>query len=89
MSGIALDHPGDITWFPDYPENERKRLPVGDCPHPCDHRILKVVAWGPDMDHYELSICRDICGGNCRGWHGPSTYYRLKTIDWKLLTEPA
>ncbi len=76
MSSIALDHPGDLSWFPGYPEAERRRIPSGDCPHPCQHRILKVVAWGPDMAHYELSVCQD------------STYDRLMTMDWKLLAPP-
>ena len=89
MSSIALDHPGDLSWFPGYPEAERRRIPSGDCPHPCQHRILKVVAWGPDMAHYELSVCQDYgCQGNCRAWHGPSTYERLMTMDWKLLAPP-
>ena len=89
MGSIAVDNPDVvIDWFPDYPESERARKVTGDCPHPCEHRILKVVGWGPDLTRYELSVCEDVCAGDCRGWHAPATYDRLRTIDWKLL-EPA
>jgi hypothetical protein len=91
MGSIAVDNPDCvIDWFPDYPESEQARKIIGDCPHPCRHRILKVVGWGPSLRHYELRICQDDgCAGNCRGWCGPATYARICTIDWKLLSPAA
>jgi hypothetical protein len=89
MGFIAIDHPDEVIhWFAAYPESERARGVAGECPHACQHRILKVVGWGPDLTRYELHVCDDVCQGNCRGWSGPATYDRLATIDWKLLEDP-
>ena len=92
MGSIAVDNPDIvIDWLASYPEAERQRRPARDCPHACRHRILAVVAWGPSLTHYELRICKDPdgCQGNCRGWCGPPTYDRIRTIDWKLLQSAA
>ena len=71
-SEVALDHPGEISWFKSDPE-EQDRHAVGPCPHAeCEHHGQSVVAWGPDFDHYELVVCDDSgpggCAGWCRGW---------------------
>ena len=90
MDSIGIDNPDEvITWFAGYPAGERARKITGECPHACPHRILRVVGWGPDLEHYELRICRDICAGNCRGWCAPATYARVRTIDWKMLAPAA
>ena len=91
MGSIAVDNPDCvIDWFPDYPESERARKIIGDCPHACKHRILKIVGWGPSLTHYELLICRDDgCQGNCRQWDGVGTYESRKAIRWKLLSPVA
>jgi hypothetical protein len=90
MGSIAVDNRDTvIDWFPDYPEAERSRRPVGDCPHTCQHRLTKVVGWGPSLKHYELHICQDACQGNCRGWMagtGASSYELHCRIAWKLLS---
>lgn len=41
-------------------------LDLGErCDHDCPHKSQSVVAWGPDIAHYELNKC-DRCG--CRAW---------------------
>lgn len=96
-SWVQIDHPDEpVHWFAGYPESERRRVAVGPCPHDCEHRSTSVEAWGPDLDHYELVVCDDICAGNCRAWlptddnahggmHGPR--YRRATAhpDMRLL----
>lgn len=64
MADVILDNPGDVHWFAGYGS-----LPIiGDCQHPCDHRILTNIAWGPDYEHYTLNTCDDVCASRCRGW---------------------
>ena len=64
-----VDHPGEITWFVGHGP-----APIlGDCPHTaCGHKGWSTVAWGPDLNRYELVVCDDKnpggCDGNCRGW---------------------
>ena len=43
---------------------------LGDvCAHDCTHSDLTVVAWGPDVAHYELVECAVAAGGcGCRAW---------------------
>lgn len=70
MAEAHLDHPGEITWFVGHGP-----APIlGDCPHVgCEHRDTRVIADGPDFEHYELVICTEQgdgkCAGACRGWH--------------------
>lgn len=69
---VMLDNPGEIRWFKSDPEEEHRR-PLGPCPHDtCPHNATSTVAWGPDLDHYELIVCDtdgpDCCDGWCRGW---------------------
>jgi hypothetical protein len=93
VTSIAIDHPDEVIhWFADYPEAERARRPVGDCPHDCEHWMTAVVGWGPDLKHYELVRCdvKDGCNKNCRGWMaaaGASSYELHRRIEWKLLDE--
>lgn len=62
-----LDHPGEVSWFVGHGP-----APIlGPCPHTeCGHRSTSVVAWGPDLERYELVVCDDStgCDGACRGW---------------------
>lgn len=65
MSQVYLDHPGDVHWFSGY----GPAAVTGECPHPdCPHNGLTVIAWGPDVDRYELMACDSECGGGCRAW---------------------
>jgi hypothetical protein len=77
-----LDHPGDFHWFKGYGP-----APVtGACPHTCWHNAQTVIAWGPDMDRYELVACDAECGGECRAWidgHG------VVTSAWLQVGVPA
>lgn len=66
MAEIHLDHPGEITWC-----GEHAPSPIlGPCPHVCDHNDQRVIAWGPDLEHYELAQCDVLggCNGQCRAW---------------------
>jgi hypothetical protein len=94
MGLVAVDVSPDqiIEWFSSYPETERQRHPVGDCPHACAHRMVKVVAWGPSYEHYELHVCDDPdgCKSDCRGWTagtGATSYELLRRTKWKLLAD--
>jgi hypothetical protein len=63
---VAVDLPGEVWWFKSDPE-EGDRRPVGSCPHTgCRHTGQSVVAWGPDLDHYELIVCDDDNPGGLR-----------------------
>ena len=72
MSLAHLDNPGAVRWFSGYGPAEV----LGECPHSgCGHRGTGVVAWGPDLRHYELIECGiqgdddgTDCAGNCRAW---------------------
>jgi hypothetical protein len=61
-----LNHPGDLTWLPGFRPVEM----LGPCPHDCSHQWLRVIADGPDFEHYTLDVCDspDGCAGRCRGW---------------------
>jgi hypothetical protein len=69
-----LDHPGGVSWW----VGNGPAPILGDCPHECEHRDTRTVAWGPDFEHYELVECLDTegcaAGGRnttgvvCRGW---------------------
>lgn len=88
MAFISIDHPDEVIhWFAVYPDGERERPVIGDCPHECRHMGTAVVGWGPDLAHYELVRCDDDgCRGNCRGWcAAPAGYKELTSIGWKLL----
>ncbi len=50
---------------------------VEPCDHRCRHNALSVVAWGPDLAHYELNACDD-CG--CRAWRD-GRYYQHRQTD--------
>jgi hypothetical protein len=65
-SRAYVDRPGEAHWFAGHGP---ARL-IGPCPHDCRHHATSVVAWGPDLDHYELVVCdvTDGCDGRCRGW---------------------
>jgi hypothetical protein len=68
MSSPAhVDRPGELHWFTGHGP---ARI-LGSCPHEgCPHTATRVVAWGPDLEHYELVVC-DVdegCAGRCRGW---------------------
>lgn len=95
---VAIENPDVvIDWFADYREPQRSRKPVGPCPHACEHRVIAIVAWGPDLAHYELAVCNDGCGGDCRGWlpadrngegglYGPSRKAAMADPEtWRLL----
>jgi hypothetical protein len=60
-----------IRWYRSEIAGEALRKPTGPCPH-TDRRHWgrTVVAWGGDLEHYELVVCDDNpgCAGNCRGW---------------------
>jgi hypothetical protein len=69
-----LDHAGEISWYVGHGP-----APIlGPCPHTtCQHLGWSTVAWGPDLNHYELVVCDDGptqnpdgggCDGQCRGW---------------------
>lgn len=90
---VQLEHPGEISWFKSYPEEEHRR-PVGPCPHTeCQHLGTSVVAWGPDLDHYELWVCDDNspggCDGWCRGWKAVDDNAHGGTHGPKRQQEPA
>jgi hypothetical protein len=62
-----VDNPGEIAWF----VGHGPATVVGPCPHAdCPHTATGVVAWGPDLERYELVVCDvdDGCAGTCRGW---------------------
>lgn len=85
MSHAAISQPDEVIhWFASWPEAQRGRPVLGDCPHArCPHVATTVVGWGPDLAHYELVVCdSDGCQGNCRGWAAAGQY---TGIDWKLL----
>lgn len=67
---VSIDHPDEVVhWFACYPQAQRERPVIGDCPHECEHRAYSVVAYGPNLEHYELVVCDDDgCAGNCRAW---------------------
>lgn len=68
-SFVHVDHPDVVIhWFASYPEAQRTRRPIGPCPHDCEHRQTSVVGWGPDLAHYELIQCDEVCAGQCRAW---------------------
>ena len=65
MAEPHLDHPDDVHWFSGY----GPATVLGDCPHTaCEHRGQSVIAWGPDLDHYELVECDMDCDSTCRAW---------------------
>lgn len=68
---LDADMAGEIIrWYGSEVEQARRTV-VGPCPHgECPHNALIVVAWGGDMEHYELVVCDvdDGCAGGCRGW---------------------
>lgn len=67
MAEIHLDHPGEITWFKGY----GPAAVIGPCPHSqCRHLDQSVIAWGPDLNHYELVTCDvgEECNRFCRAW---------------------
>lgn len=67
MGEPHLDHPGEWHWFSGYGPAEV----IGPCPHTtCKHWGQSVIAYGPDLDHYELVTCDDSdgCRGYCRAW---------------------
>lgn len=99
---VALDHPGEISWFKSDPQEEFRK-PAGPCPHgACPHNAQSTVAWGPDFERYELVVC-DVdgpqgCASMCRGWlatddnshggtHGPK--YRLQPAFMLMDRPPA
>lgn len=51
----------DVHWFAHYGPVEMR----GECPHECEHRTTRVIAWGPSLTVYEYIECGD-CG--CRAW---------------------
>ena len=70
MAEAHLDHPGEVSWYVGHGP-----APVlGPCPHDdCRHLGLSVIAWGPDLERYELDVCglptdTEGCAGACRSW---------------------
>lgn len=55
--------PGQVHWF----TGKRPTPQTVPCDHPCRHlaRNPRVVAWGPDIQHYEIVECA-LCG--CQAW---------------------
>jgi len=70
MAEAHLDHPGEVTWFP----NQQPATVLGECPHEtCPHNEMRDIAWGPDYSHYVLVACivpaeTGGCDGQCRAW---------------------
>lgn len=83
MSDVHLDHPGEMHWFSGYGP-----APVlGECPHlGCEHRGTSVIAWGPDLEHYELAECDMDCDSTCRAWVDGRT---VATTPWLHVAIPA
>lgn len=69
-----VDHPGEVSWY----VGHGPATTLGPCPHStCPHLGWTTVAWGPDLERYELVVCDDGalqdplgggCDGQCRGW---------------------
>lgn len=66
MGHDTLVEVDDVRWFAGY---DAKPI-VGPCPHTCQHRDSRVIAWGPSLRHYELIQCddEDGCQQRCRAW---------------------
>jgi len=98
-SHVSIDHPDTVIhWFAGYPQEQRRLIAAGPCPHICEHRGTSVVAWGSDLEHYELIVCDDACAGRCRAWvpvddnahggtHGPKFRRAMAHPDMRLLQE--
>jgi len=85
MAEAHLDHPGEVSWF----AGKGPRKAVGPCPHTdCPHEKISTIAWGPDFDHYVLTECKDLCGGDCRQWFGEWPSGRYKEGPWQLVRSP-
>lgn len=64
MGKPHLDNRDDIRWFP----HKHPAAVLGPCPHDCRHESQRLIAWGTDMQHYELVQCDADCAGACRSW---------------------
>lgn len=80
MGKPHLDNRDDIRWFP----GQRPATVLEPCPHDCRHESQRVIAWGTDMQHYELIQCDADCGGTCRSWTDGSA---LSTTAWLHVAE--
>ena len=92
MAETHLNAPGEVTWL----KGNTPVPVVGPCPHSgCQHETQSVVAWGPDLDRYELVAC-DVagqCAGRCRAWSRPSRSTDragkpLMSTSWLLVAPP-
>jgi len=84
MADPHLDHPGEITWWP----NQGPVPVLGPCPHDCQHYLGATIAHGPDLRRYVLVRC-DVpegCDGRCRAWcpDGPHA-----STPWLMVAAPA
>jgi hypothetical protein len=85
MTYVHVDNPDlPVSWFKSCPEEITRKV-IGPCPHRCPHNLTRVVAWGPDLAHYELIVCDVVagCNRNCRSWSDPNG----RIVAYMLLTE--
>jgi hypothetical protein len=70
--------PGVVMWF----GNEVPATFLEPCPHTCHDNpsmeLTTVLAWGPDLDHYEIRRC-EWC--YCRSWYSARTG-TLVPVGW-------
>lgn len=81
MSHVHVDNPGEWRWWP----NRGPAPVIGLCPHACSHESQQVIAWGPDVKHYELVQCDAICAGSCRAWTDGTI---RTTTPWQQVAVP-